>query len=271
MFYEVLGDEPVTPQRRAAVQQILEANKAGENVIVTSVITHLEVIPAKLEAKKPGAAQQYLGMFDAKRFVEIEINRNILLRAGEIREFYFRAADPANGKSQKVMDTADAIHLATATIYSAGEFNTRDDDQKASKIPLVSLYSWSGVNKVCGKYPLNIVSPEAAQGVLDLETQKPSAPANPATPDVPSTAEVPAVPATQPAPATEPEAAAASTAISPPEVPAGQPGAIQALPRGGQDGGGGSDDQGRGEGVQGRGEAPEAPEMKTPLNPEGAA
>lgn len=177
MFYEVLGDEPVTPQKRAAVQQHLEANKGGENVIVTSVITHLEVIPAKLEAKKPGAAQQYLGMFDAKRFVEIEINRNILLRASEIREFYFRALDQIKGTPQKVMDTADAIHLATATIYGAAEFHTRDNDQKGSKIPLVTLYDWSGVNKVCGKYPLNIVSPEAAQGAFDLETAKPVTPA----------------------------------------------------------------------------------------------
>jgi hypothetical protein len=65
LFYEVLGDETVTPQKKAGVQQLLEANKSGENVIVTSVITHLEIIPAKLEAKKPGAAKQYLGMFVA--------------------------------------------------------------------------------------------------------------------------------------------------------------------------------------------------------------
>ncbi len=78
-------DEIVTPQKKAGVQQFLEVNKAGGNVIATSVITHLEVIPAKLEAKNPGAAGQYLGMFDAKDFVEVEINRNILLRASEIR------------------------------------------------------------------------------------------------------------------------------------------------------------------------------------------
>lgn len=175
LFYEVLGDEIVTPQKKAGVQQLLEANKSGESVIATSVITHLEVIPAKLDAKKPGAAKQYLGMFDAKHFVEVEINRNILLRASEIREFYYRAADPVTGTAQKVMDTADAIHLATATIYGVTEFHTRDNDQKGSKVPLVTLYEWSGVNKVCGKYALNIVSPEAAQGALDLENAKPNA------------------------------------------------------------------------------------------------
>jgi predicted nucleic acid-binding protein len=182
LFYEVLGDETVTPQKKAGVQQLLEANKGGENVIATSVITHLEVIPAKLDAKKPGASKQYFGTFDAKHFVEVEINRNILMRASEIREFYFRAADPVNGTPQKIMDTADAIHLATATIYGATEFHTRDNDQKGSKIPLVTLYEWSGVNKVCGKYNLNIVSPEAAQGALDLESTKPMPKAVPQQP-----------------------------------------------------------------------------------------
>ncbi|MFX4369953.1 hypothetical protein ABTA37_19685, partial [Acinetobacter baumannii] len=93
--------EPVSPTKKAGVQQILESNKGKENVIATSVITHLEVIPSKLEAKKPGAAKQYLGMFDAVHFVEVEINRNILLRASEIREFYFRPADPSKGSPQK--------------------------------------------------------------------------------------------------------------------------------------------------------------------------
>lgn len=174
LFYEVLGDEPVTPQKKAGIQQILEANKSGENVIATSVVTHLEVIPAKLDEKKPGASKQYLGMFDAVHFVEVEISRNILLRASEIREFYYRAADPATGAAQKIMDTADAIHLATATIYGAAEFHTRDNDQKGSKIPLVSLYDWSGSDKVCAKYPLKILAPEAAQGALDFETKSPA-------------------------------------------------------------------------------------------------
>jgi predicted nucleic acid-binding protein len=154
LFYEVLGDETVSPRKKAGVQQFLEVNKSGENVIATSVITHLEVIPAKLEAKKPGAAKQYLGMFDAVHFVEVEINRNILLRASEIREFYFRPADQANGSAQKVMDTADAIHLATA---------------REARYLLSRSMTGAASTRYAGKYPLNIVSPEAAQGALDLD------------------------------------------------------------------------------------------------------
>lgn len=89
------------------------------------------------------------------------------MRAREIREFYYR--DDAAGK--KIMDAGDAVHLATATIYGAPEFHTRDDDGRGSKIPLVSLYKWSGIDKLCGKYPLQIISPEHDQKVLNLAAQ----------------------------------------------------------------------------------------------------
>jgi PIN domain len=173
MFYEVLGDEPVTPEKKAAIQEILEDNQAKKNLIVCSVLTHLEVIPSKIEQKKPGAETQYLGIFDGERFVDIEISRNILMRAREIREYYYRPADPEGGKPAKIMDAADAAHLATATIYNVEEFHTRDDDEKGFKVPLLSLYKWSGVDKICNKYPLKIVSPEHIQKVLPLdESQK---------------------------------------------------------------------------------------------------
>ena len=88
MFYEVLGDEPVALEKKEAINEILQDNKDGKNVILTSVITHIEVIPTKLDLKKPGAAAQYLALFDGKRFLDVEISRNILMRAREIREFY---------------------------------------------------------------------------------------------------------------------------------------------------------------------------------------
>jgi hypothetical protein len=47
MFYEVLGDEPVSLDKKAAVEAILRINENGESLIVTSVITHLEVLPKK--------------------------------------------------------------------------------------------------------------------------------------------------------------------------------------------------------------------------------
>lgn len=168
MFYEVLGDEPVSAQKRAGVQDVLTDNKADKNVIFTSIITHLEVLPRKLAMKDVDDDREYLALFDGSRFVEQEINRNVLLRAREIRDYYYRPAGP-EGTGAKMMDAADAIHLATASVYQAAEFHTRDDDKKGVKVPLLSLYDWSGNDKLCGKYHLPIVSPETPQGILSLE------------------------------------------------------------------------------------------------------
>lgn len=172
LFYEVLGDEPVGLEKKAAIDEFLQDNKDEKNVVITSVLTHLEVIPTKLDGKKVGAERQYLGLFDGKKFLDVEISRNILMRAREIRDFYYRPA--TEGTSAKVMDAADAVHLATATIYEVEAFHTRDNDEKGSKIPLVSLYKWSGHDKLCGKYSLDIVSPEHDQKTLDLATPAPA-------------------------------------------------------------------------------------------------
>ncbi len=171
MFYEVVGDEPVSPLKRAAVQEILKRNKAKENFIFTSVATHLEVIPKKLTEKDAGDEREYLSLFDGIRFLDYEISRNILMLAREIKNFYYRPAE-ISGYLAKVMDSVDAIHLATAVIYGATEFHTRDDQRKGVKIPLVTLYKWSGNPRICGKFDLKIVSPEADQGVMDLSEPK---------------------------------------------------------------------------------------------------
>ena len=167
MFYEVLGDEPVSAEKKAAIQEILVSNKAKKNIICTSVITHLEVIPQKLTQKDADDEKDYLSLFDHEHFLDIEISANVLLLAREIRDYYFRPADAA-GSGGKMMDTADAIHLATAIINGVDEFHTRDNQTKGSKVPLVSLYEWSQKPRICEKYNLKIVSPESEQGIFDL-------------------------------------------------------------------------------------------------------
>lgn len=94
VFYEWLGAEPVPQAKKDAVQEILEENERKNNVIVTSIITHLEVLPKKLSDKNFTDDQKYLGLFDAVHFYEYEISRNILMRAREIRDFYYRPPDP---------------------------------------------------------------------------------------------------------------------------------------------------------------------------------
>lgn len=163
IFYEWLGQEMVEPLKKDAITDLLAENGKGENLIVTSVITHLEVLPRKLGEKGASDEADYLALFDAIHFFEIEINTNILLLAREIRDFYFSPL--ADGL--KMMDLGDCIHLATATIMEVDEFHTRDNDKKGSKVPLLKLYEVSGNPRLCGKYDLKIISPEAAQGSFD--------------------------------------------------------------------------------------------------------
>ncbi len=160
LFYEWLGEAATTPAaRRAKVREITEENERGENVIATSVITHLEVLPEKLTEKDVSDEEDYLSLFDGEHFFEIELNQNIVRRAREIRDYYYRPQKADSG--HKMMDLGDAIHLATASINGVTEFHTRDNDDRKAKVPLLTLYEKHGETKLCGKYELKIVSPES--------------------------------------------------------------------------------------------------------------
>lgn len=163
IFYEWLGKEDVTPAKRDGLQEILDANDQNNNLIVTSSITHLEVLPRKLGEKEASDEADYLALFDGVHFHEVELNANIILRAREIRDYYY---SPFKDGAYKMMDLGDCLHLATASLNGVAEFHTRDKDTKGSKVPLLKLYEISGNAKLCGKYDLTIRSPEAAQGRL---------------------------------------------------------------------------------------------------------
>ena len=167
IFYEWLGKENIEASKKAGIKAILEENEKSENIIITSVITHLEVLPSKLEEKNASDQDDYLSNFDAEKFVEINLDTNTILLAREIRDFYYEPK--TDDTPHKMMDLGDAIHLATAVIHKADEFHTRDNDSKKSKVPLLSLYENSGNSKLCGRYELVIKSPEADQGTLDLD------------------------------------------------------------------------------------------------------
>jgi len=167
MFYEILVDQNVKPEYRAAVDEILSRNKKKENLIVTSIVTRIEVLPKKITSISPEMEKKYLSMFDGARIIDVEINRNVAVLAREIRDFYYKTADE-NGGQYKMMDANDAVHLATAYIYNAAEFHTPDNDSKKAKVPLIDLYKYSGFTKVCNKYDLNIVCPETEQGFLGV-------------------------------------------------------------------------------------------------------
>lgn len=165
LFYEWLGNEPVSAAKKDGLQEILNENDKSENLIITSSITHLEVLPRKLGEKGASDEDDYLSLFDSVHFHEIELNANIILRAREIRDYYY---SPLADGAYKMMDLGDCLHLATASVNGAHEFHTRDKDKKGGKVPLLELYEMSGNPKLCGKYDLKIRSPEAQQGNLDI-------------------------------------------------------------------------------------------------------
>lgn len=166
IFYECVGKEAVAPEKKDAIDEILAENEKKANLIVTSVITHLEVLPRKLGEKGASDEQDYLALFDAVHFHEIELNTNIILRAREIRDYYYSPL--VEGSGYKMMDLGDCIHLATASINGVDEFHTRDEDRKGPKVPLLKLYEISGIPKLCGKYDLSIISPESAEPRFQL-------------------------------------------------------------------------------------------------------
>lgn len=164
IFYEWLGKELFESTKKAAIDDLIADNEKKANLIITSVISHLEVLPEKLTEKGVSDEQDYLGLFDGVHFVDVELSTNIMLRAREIRDYYY--SPPDGGQGFKMMDLGDCIHLATACVNGVKEFHTRDNDKKKGKVPLLSLYALYGDTKLCGKYDLAIVSPESPQGSL---------------------------------------------------------------------------------------------------------
>lgn len=161
IFYEHLRDEPVSGSKKIAIGELLIDNEQKRNRICTSVFTHLEVLPKKIPLDREA---EYLGLFSSQFFYDIEVDRNILSLAREIRDYYYR--DAIGDVKAKVMSTGDSIHLATAIIHDVTEFHTRDGKTKGGNVPLIGLPEASPNGLVCGKYKLKIVSPEAEQGDL---------------------------------------------------------------------------------------------------------
>jgi predicted nucleic acid-binding protein len=163
IFYEHLREEQTEPRKRQAIDDCLEQNKQKRNRICTSVITHLEVIPKKLDKKLD---QQYWDKFQSLYFFDIEVDRNVIGLAREIKDYYYVQSDPG-GANYKMLSTGDALHLATAIIHQANEFYTRDKSSKGGNIKLLGLPESSPNGKICGTHDLRVLSPEVSQGRLD--------------------------------------------------------------------------------------------------------
>lgn len=155
--------EPAPELQRQAIKRLLRENANRANAIFTSTITHVEVLPTKVTRDDEFAERKYLSMFGSKYFYEVEVSSPIIKLARGIKDFYYREGDPKTGTTWQMMDTGDAIHLATAIINGATEFHTRDNCKKRGNVPLLDLHRISPHGRVAGQYELRIRSPEEKQ------------------------------------------------------------------------------------------------------------
>ena len=139
VFLEYLRGEQVAASKRRAIQRLLQENKARQNKIFTSVVTHLEVLPKKLTASDEAAEATYWSYFDGIWCIDVDISKPVINLAREIKDFYFSEGDAKAGRTYRMMSTGDAIHLATAIIWGADELHTRDRNKRGGNIPLLGL------------------------------------------------------------------------------------------------------------------------------------
>jgi hypothetical protein len=166
LFLEHLKGESVTADKRRAVIRLLRENKDHNNKIFTSVVTHIEVLPKKINTIDVANEATYWAYFDGIWFIDIDMTKSIVNLAREIKDFYYKEADPKSGEPYRMMSTGDAIHLATAIVWGADELHTRDKNKRGGNIPLIGLAESSPNGKIAGRWSLKIVSPADAQGDL---------------------------------------------------------------------------------------------------------
>lgn len=167
ILLEHFREEPVAPTKSRAIQRLLAENKEPGNRIVTSVVTHIEVLPKKLTVKDHSNEAKYWSYYDGRHFLDIEVSRNVLNLAREIKNYYYRPHDPKTGTPHRMLGTGDAIHLATAIIYKVDELHTRDGKRNGGNVPLLGLPESSPNGKIAGQWPLKVISPEDPPDLLD--------------------------------------------------------------------------------------------------------
>lgn len=109
-----------TPEELAGIDQVVDAFDKGKCVLVTSMITKAELLPAKLGAENYARLSE---LWQRKQFQAVEVTEAIIDLANEIREFYA-------AKGEKVPATPDSIQLATAIKMGVDIFQTFDGRRK---------------------------------------------------------------------------------------------------------------------------------------------
>lgn len=132
------------------VREIIELSKKRDAIIMTSVLTSVEVLSAYIPAGMDTLFQQLM-----RRVQRVGIDTKIVTLAHDIRNHYTK-------QGSKTIGTPDAIHLATAIIYRATEFHTFDCDGSSRSLGLIPLSGNVAGNR------LTICKPQTNRPQLDL-------------------------------------------------------------------------------------------------------
>jgi predicted nucleic acid-binding protein len=155
----IKGEDSHGRQYKEALRQIAHENFEGKNIIITSTITQIEVLDAKLTDEQK---EQFRKTFRSQTHIQYDVDPPIAQKARQFRE------QTLNHISGKKLSTPDAIHLATAAIYNAAEVHTFDDGQKDKKtLGLLELNGDASVDKIV------ICKPTVPQRELGLATIAP--------------------------------------------------------------------------------------------------
>jgi predicted nucleic acid-binding protein len=128
------------------IQDVVSEVENGTAIMFTSSMTRSEIFRGRLS---PEQKDKYAKLMLRRTVTEIAPDARVMDRASAIREYY------ANEKPKRSISTPDAIHLATAIIYKADEFQTMDGlEQGGTK--RTKLLALSG--NVAG-YNLPVVQP----------------------------------------------------------------------------------------------------------------
>jgi len=133
VFIAHLQNEKRAAEEMAGIEEMVALVDKGKAILLTSVLTRIEVLECKMTDAQKGMFENLL----KKRVIQsIAVDSRIAQKAHDIRNHY--------ALQDKVMWTPDAIHLATAILYKADVFYTFDGAGKSKAKKSMGLISISG-------------------------------------------------------------------------------------------------------------------------------
>ncbi len=101
------------------IEEVIRKVRNNEIVLFTSVMTRTEVLESTLT---PEAQDKFSKLFDRRNVTMIDIGRRISDKSHFIRNYY---------RQKNInLSSPDCMHLATAILYGADEFQTLDGSGK---------------------------------------------------------------------------------------------------------------------------------------------